>query len=164
MRVKILLLASLALSTGACSGNVNHGPPPLDKQLLGGKWKNSSEAQVISGYEFADDGTAKVNVRGMALPISAQYAWTAERTLDLEYQATEDVQLAYEVAAKAYKDDVKSRIQAGKVPDRAGPSMLGAVRDKWPTHDTYQVGLSDKPRLLILSSENGASQTFERLD
>src|ERR1700719_3551975 len=103
MRTKLLFLTTLALGMGACSGSVSHGLPPLDKQLLAGKWKTNSDGQFIAGYEFADDGAVKVNVRGMALPISGRYTWSAERTLELEYTAAEEIQQAYEAAAKAYK-------------------------------------------------------------
>jgi hypothetical protein len=164
MRAKFLLVAGLVLLLGACSGKVSQAPPPINKQLLTGKWKNSSEVQLIAGYEFSDDGALKVTVRGMDLPVLGRYTWSGERTLDLDYKAEADVQKAYAAAAKAYKDDVRDRVKAGKLPDRAGPSILGAVRDEWPASETVQVGISEQPRLLMLGSEGGGSQTFEKAD
>ncbi len=166
MRARLLLVAGLALLAGACSGTGTgaKAPAPPDKQLLTGKWKNSGELLLVTGYEFAEDGTLKVTIRGMEQPVAGRYTWKGERTLDLEFDAGADVQQAYEAAAKAYKDDVNNRIKAGKLQDRAGPPILGAVRDKWPNSETFQVGLSAKPPTLILSDEHGAPKTFEKAD
>jgi len=100
----------------------------------------------------------------MEQPVPGRYTWSGERTLSLEYETGADVQQAYKAAVKAYKDDVMGRIQAGKLPDRAGPGILGAVRDELPANETLQVGISKQPRLLILGGEGGASQTFEQAD
>lgn len=162
MRARHLLVGGLALILGACSGGGGSAPPPINKQLLAGKWKNASEVQFITGYEFADDGTVKMTVRGMEQPVRGRYTW-GERTLDLEYQAA-DVQQAYKAAAKAYKEDLAQRIKDGKLYDRAGASMSAAVRDELPTKETLQVGLSEQPRLLILTNESAVSQTFEKGD
>jgi hypothetical protein len=164
MRAKLLLVAILAFVLGACSRTGAPAPPPLDKHLLTGKWKSTSEAQLVAGYEFAEDGAVKVTIRGMEQPIAGRYAWSGERTLDLEYPPAAETQQAYEAAAKAYKDDVQDRIKAGKLPDRAGPSILSAVRDKWPTSEALRVALSDQPRQLTLINESGGSQTFEKAD
>src|SRR6266851_5243476 len=138
MRLRLLLVAGFALLVGACSGTGTgaKAPAPLDKQLLIGKWKNSGELRLVTGYEFAEGGTLKVTIRGMEQPVAGRYAWKGERTLGLDYEAGAEVQQVYQAAAKAYKDDVNDRIKAGKLPDRAGPSILGAVREKWPNSET----------------------------
>jgi hypothetical protein len=161
MRVPHLLVGCLALLLGACSGSDGRAPPPLNKQLLAGKWKNVSEAQFIAGYEFAEDGTVKMTLQGMGRPVQGRYAWSGERTLDLEYQAAPDVQQAYQAAARAYKDQLTDSIKAGKLYDRAGESMSAAVPDELPAKETVQVGLSEQPRLLILINASAVSQTFE---
>jgi hypothetical protein len=164
VRAKLLLVGGLALLLGACSGKGGHAPPPLNKQLLAGKWKNSSDVQFVAGYEFAEDGTLKMTLRGMRRPVPGRYTWSGERDLDLEYQGAEGVRQAYQEAAKAYKDQVRDRIKSGELPDRAGPSILGTVRDELPAKETLRVSLSEQPRLLILGGEGGASQTFEKAD
>jgi hypothetical protein len=166
MRARLLVVAGLALHLGACSGTGTgaKAPAPLDKQQLIGKWKNPGELLLVTGYEFAEGGTLKATIRGMEQPVSGRYAWKGERTLSLEYEAGADVQQAYEAAAKAFKDEVNDRINAGKLPDRARPSILGAVREKWPNSETFQVGMSEKPLTLMLSDEHGATQTFEKAD
>jgi hypothetical protein len=166
MRAKTLLIVSLAVLSGACSGagSGTNAPPPIDKKLLAGKWKSSSESLIITGYEFGEEGTLKVTIRGMEKPIEGRYAWNGERTLGLEYQTTAEVQQAYEAAAKAYKENVEAQIKSGKLLDRAGPSMLSGVPDKWPTAETIQVAISETPRLLILTKEGEGSQTFEKAD
>ena len=162
MRAKCAFLVVLALLAGACSRSTGGTPPaPLDKTLLPGKWKNSSDAQLIAGYEFAEDGVLKVTIRGMEHPILGRHSWEGDRELKLEYQTPPEVQQAYEAAAKAYKDDILKQIKDGKLLDRAGPSILGAVRNSWPEKETVKVAISDKPRLLILGSEGGVLQTFE---
>jgi hypothetical protein len=163
MRAKLLLVGGLALLLG-CSGPVSYAPPPLNKELLAGKWKNASEGQFIAGYEFADDGTVKMTVLGREQPIPGRYTWSGERTLDLEYSEAPDVRQAYRAAAKAYKDQVTERVKDRKLPDRAAPGMLAAVPDELPAKATVRVAISDQPRLLILINEGGAPQTFEKAD
>jgi hypothetical protein len=167
MRAIFPLVAVLALLLGACSRTQtdSHAPPPLDKQLLTGKWKSASEMLLVTGYEFAEDGSFKMTIRRMEQPVLGRYAWNGERTLGLEYQLSPDVQQAYKDAAKALREDVTERIRTGKLLDRAGPSILGTVRDEWPASETIQVSLAEKPRLLMIGAEGGgASQTFEKVD
>jgi hypothetical protein len=161
LRAKFLLVGGLVLLLGACTAKVSHDPPPLNKQLLTGKWKNSSESQFITGYEFAENGDLKMTVKGLEKPVPGGYTWSGERTLELKFKITEDSQKAYQTAAKAYKDGVKARIKAGELTDRAGPSILGTVPDDLPAEETLRVSLAEKPRLLILVRADGGSQTFE---
>jgi hypothetical protein len=164
MRALLLFLGGLALIPVACSGKSGTAPPTFDKQLLNAKWKSGSDAQIVAGYEFTADGTVKVFIRAMDKPIPGQFTWSGERTLDLEYKPDEDVALAYEAAAKRYKDDVKARIKAGTLSDRAGPSMLGGVPDKWPAIESFTAAISDQGKLLVLSKPNGESQNFDKAD
>jgi hypothetical protein len=164
MRAKFLVVAGLALLLSSCAGGVSHAPPPLDKKLLTGKWKSTSQFSFITEREFAENGVMNTTVRGMDKPVPGRYAWDGERTLKLEYQAADDVRQAYAAAVKAYRQEVADRIQAGKLSDRAGPSILSAVSDELPAKEPFRVGISERPWLLILGSENGASQTFERAD
>ena len=164
MRILFLLVGGLALLLGACSRKVSHAPAPLHKEWLAGKWKSSSDTQFIAGYEFTDDGKLKMSLRGLKRPVRGHYTWSGERTLDMEYSA--DFQEAYRAAARAYKKQVKDRIRAGELPDRAAPGMLGAVSDDLPAKETFRVAISEsaEPRLLILNKETGASQQFEQVD
>jgi hypothetical protein len=162
----ILLLAASAgvvawLLVANAGGNV-HAPPSLNRQLLTGAWKNNAPALFVTGYEFADDGTLKVTIRGMEQPLVGRYAWTGDRSLQLEFQASPEGRQAYKAAAKGYKDQVKARIQAGDLYERAGPSMLGDVADELPAMQTFQVALSEQPPLLILNNDSGGTQTFVR--
>lgn len=166
MRATLLLAGVLALLAGACSdkgGKGGHASPPLNKQLLAGKWKNVSDVLLITGFEFGADGTVKMTVQGMKQPVAGRYTWSGERTLDLEYQAA-DVQQAYQAAAKAYKDDLKEQAKKGKLYDRAVTSMSAAVRDQLPAGEKFQVALPEGERLLILVNESGATQNFEPAD
>jgi len=163
MRAMLLLIGGLVLLPG-CSGRVSHPPPPLNKELLVGKWKNSAEGQFIAGYEFAGDGTMKLTVLGREQPLSARYTWSGERTLDLEFPEEAEARQAYRAAAKAYKDQVQQRVKGKQLPDRAEASMLAAVRDELPARETVRVAISEQPRLLILTGESGAPQTFEKAE
>jgi hypothetical protein len=165
MHAKLLLAGTLALLLGACSPKVSHAPPPINKQLLAGKWKNSAEMQFISGYEFAEDGSMKMIVKGMKEPVPGRYAWNGERTLEVTFKTEADVQKAFQEAAKAYKEGVKTRIKEGKLTDRAEKSILGAVPDELPAEESFQASFAEKPRLLILVNAGkfspGTSHTFE---
>lgn len=164
MRAKFLVVAGLALFLGACTGGGGNAPPPLDRKQLTGKWKASSEFPFISGREFAEDGTMKTTFRGMEKPLPGRYTWEGDRTLSLEYDKGDDARQAYAAAVKAFQKDVNDRIHDGRLSDRAGPSILGAIPEELPAQETFRVGISEKPRLLILGGENGASQTFEQAE
>lgn len=163
MRTKTVLVGCLMLLAGACANKVSHAPPTFDKQLLVGKWNNIANAQFISGYEFAEDGGLKMSVKGMDKPISGRYAWSGDRALDLEYQLPDGVQKAYQAAVKAYKDDVKERVESKKLSDRAGPAMLSSVRDELPAKETVRASISEKDHMLILvDDKSGLTMTFEK--
>jgi hypothetical protein len=161
----LLLAGGVALVYAAWSGRGNsHAPPPLNKQLLAGTWKSESDTLFVTGYEFAGDGTFKMMLQGMEQPLEGRYAWSGERTLDLEFPTDPKVQQAYKEAAKAYKDQLDALIKAGKLYDRAGPSLKSTVRDELPAKQTLRVAISERGPLLIISTEDGASQTFEKGD
>jgi hypothetical protein len=163
MRAKVLLVGAVALLLGSCTTRVVHAPPAPNKQLLPGKWKNSADLQFVTGYEFADDGTVKVGIQGMEQPLAGRYTWSSERTLDLEYPATPEVQKAYQTAAKAYKEQVEARVKKGDLYERAAPALLGSVRDELPAKETIKVALSEAPLpSLYLEMADGATQTFEK--
>jgi hypothetical protein len=166
MRATYLLVGGLALLVGACSGRTGgHAPPPLDKDLLTGKWENASPAPFLAGCEFADDGTAKVTFRGMKRPVPVRYAWSGERAIDLKYPTSADIRRAYKAAAKAYKERLEEKVKTKELTDRALGPMLGMVRDELPERETFRVALSAKPRLLTLTTpETGAKQNFEKAD
>jgi hypothetical protein len=166
MRAKPLLVGGLALLLGACSsGKVSHAPPPLNKELLVGKWKTGSEAQFIAGYEFAADGALKLTLRGMRQPVPGRYAWSGERTLDLEYQPSEELKQAYQAAVRGHRDRVQELVTSGQLPDRAAPSILGGLRDELPAKEMYQVALTDKPRALtLIVPGTGGTRMFEKAD
>jgi hypothetical protein len=163
MRAKLLLVGSLALFLGACAGKSNnHAPPPLNKQLLAGKWKSSSEFSLIPGYDFADDGALTMTIRGMDKPVSGKFTWSGDRDLVLKFEGGEDVKKAYAAAAKAYKDEVRERVKKGQLPDRALSGILGTVRDELPAEEKYRVALTEQPRLLVLIDPDGTTQRLEK--
>ncbi len=169
MRVRHLIVGGLALLLGACSGGGGGGgasaPPHPKKELLVGTWKNQEpDMKFIQGYEFAPDGAVKMRVQRMEEPVPGRYSWNEDGTLSVEYQPSPEARKAYQAAAKAYKDDINGRIKAGKLYERAGPSLIGAVQDELPDKETFHVGLSDKsnPPMLILNNDRGVQETFER--
>jgi hypothetical protein len=148
----------LAFSAG---GGWGHGgqPLPIDHQLLIGRWKNDTDHLLITGFDFAGDGTLKMTVKGMKQPVPGRYAWDADRTLSIEYQRA-DVRQAYQAAAKAYRDEVIK-----KAGDRTvAPFMLNTFQEELPAAEKFQVGMSDRPRLLILNNDQGFSQKFVPAD
>jgi hypothetical protein len=165
MRGKLLFVIGLALLLSACSPpRVNQPPPPLKKELLSGKWVSTTDGLLIAGYEFSADGTVKVNVRGMEKPIQARYTWSGDRTVDLDYQLTDEVQQAYKAAVKTYKEGVNDRIKKGKLPDRAAASIMSTAPDELPAKETMRVALSEKPAFLMLERGEGSSQTFDKAE
>jgi hypothetical protein len=156
MRAKLLLAGSLALFLAGCPAKVSHPPPPLNKQALTGKWKAPSPEAFVLGYDFADDGTFTMTVSHMERPVPGRYAWGGERDLDLDYQLTPEIRQAYDSAVKAYK------AKANELPPMARPSMLRLARDELPERETYRVGISEKPPLLILTTSDWVSQNYQK--
>lgn len=164
MRIICLLIASLGLFVGACSskgGGKTHAPPPLDKDLLMGKWKRESSVLFLAGYEFAADGTVKISFLGMKQPIKGHYTWSGDRAVNVEYPQDEGVRKDYEAAAKAYKEDVKKKLETKEYSERAGPTLLRSVAEKLPEKERLGVGISD-PKYLILVREDSSNMTFQK--
>lgn len=164
MRATFLLLGSLALFLGACSGKGgSHAPPSLNKEWLTGKWENVSTAQFLTGYDFDSDGTMRMTFKGMKQPVKGSYTWTSDRTVEVEYPSDAEVRREYEKAAKEYKKDVKEKIDSKLLSDRAGPSILGMVPDKMLDKETLRVGITD-PKYLILVREDSTTLNFKKGD
>jgi len=163
MRTRFLLIGTLALLLGACSSQKSKVPPLPHKEWLVGKWKNSAQAQFLTGYEFDKDGGLKVMFQGLKEPIAGKYTWSDDRTVVLEYAKSAEVEKTYEAAAKTFKEQVNERIQTKKLDGRAGPSLLRSAADKLPEKDTFTVGLVD-PKYLILSRPDVSSMSFEKVD
>jgi hypothetical protein len=154
------------LLLGACStknAGRDHAPPPLNKDLLRGKWKSATPDVFRTSYEFGDDGTVKMKVQGIKEPIKGRYGWSGERTVAVEF-ADEETRKACGAAAKSYKDDIKTKIEQKKMLDRIGNTMIAAVgEDTLPEKETYRVGISD-PKYLILTREDSIEMRFQRED
>jgi hypothetical protein len=165
MRATFVLIGTLAVVLGACSSKKggSHAPPPLDKSLLTGKWKNPSDGSFLAGYDFDADGTLKMKIRGMKEPVPGKYTWTGERTMDVEYSAAPDVQKDYETAAKSFKEDVQERVKNKELDGRAGSGMISVVKDKLPAKESFTVGIVD-PRVLVLTRQNGRAMSFDKAD
>ncbi len=165
MRTTLLLIGIVAVFLSGCSnkGGGGSAPPPLDKKLLNGKWKSESEAQFLTGYEFGTDGTMKMTIKGMKEPIAGKFTWNGERTIEVEYSPSADIQKDYEKAAKEYKDGIKEGVKKKELSDRAEQSMLSVVRDKLPAKETLTVGISD-PHYLILTREDSARLNLEKAE
>jgi hypothetical protein len=163
MCVRCLIVGSLCLLLGACSrsGGVPP-PPPINKQLLVGPWKNQAEMDFLTGYEFADNGSVKMTVKEMEQPVTGRYAWSGERTLEVEFPAAPDVRKAFKAAVKAYKDHLADFVKTQKLDGRIIPSLSMKVPDALPDKETFRVALSEQSPLLILHKDNGVTQTFER--
>jgi hypothetical protein len=165
MRGRPLLIGSLVLILGACSGKgVSHAPPPLDKELLKGKWKNISAFAFVAAYDFRPDGSMKVTFQSMKEPLPCRYTWTGERTLEVEYPDSADLKKAYENAAKDFKDSIKDKIARKDLDGKAGPSIMGVIPDQLPEKEAFTVGISDPQLLVLVRKEEGGSQNFERVD
>jgi hypothetical protein len=170
MRAKLLIVGVLVLLMGGLAwylfayspsgggGKGSHAPPPIDHQLLVGKWNSDSDHLLITGFDFAGDGTLKMTIRGMKKPVPGRYKWSAEHTLALEYQLA-DVKQAYQEAVKTYREAVSKITDARMVM-----SLLAIVRDELPAEEQYQVGLSERPRLLILNNGQGPPLNFVPAD
>ena len=164
MRATFLLVGSVALLFDGCAGKSNHAPPPLDKQLLIGKWKSSAGLALVTGYDFAEGGTFQMNVAGMDKPVPGRFTWSGERDLDLKYEGGEEARKAYQAAAQALKDKVRGRMDKGELDDRVGPAILATIHEELPGEEKVRVGLADPGRFLVLSGPGGESGRFEKAD
>ena len=162
MRTKHLFVGALAVLVGACSQNKGgNDPPPPNKELLAGKWKNTSELQFLTGYEFAADGKAKVSFHALKEPVPARYAWADERNLNLEYRPSEDVRRAYKAAGKAWREELQARVKSGKMHPGGLAGLEATITEELPASQTFRVVLTEKPRTLYLTVEGRGTQSFK---
>ena len=166
MRFLYLLFGSLVLGMCACGGKVNHAPPPLKKELLIGKWKQLSNSRLITGYQFSEDATFQMTVKGLDKQVPGKFSWTGDRTIELVYKdAPDDLKKAYTEAAKAFREDIQNRVKNHTLNERAVPSMLSTVKYELPSKEELQVSISEQPReMTLIDPENGTTQRFEKAD
>ncbi len=95
------------------------------KEMLPGKWHADSQGQLIQAYEFGSDDKVTATVPGMKEPVRGRYRWTADRDLELEYQAPDEVKKEYATAVKAYKQ---------RQDEAAGGGQFGAGERRAARH------------------------------
>src|SRR5437660_1645756 len=131
MRISVrwtCLLAGALLALSACGSKQTHAPPPLNHDLLIGRWESEDADQFVQGYEFGPDQSVRVSIwRGPE--IAATYSWTANTVLALEYHPSEDVKKRYKETLTAYRDDIKKR--ASKVAGQYGEGIAQSAA-KYP--------------------------------
>jgi hypothetical protein len=160
----LVWIGGLSLLLGGCSSGGGLAPPPLNKDLLTGKWKSAVENQFISGYEFKGDGSFKVTFDGMEQPLTGKYTWSGDRSLDVEYPSEGEIRKAYAEAVKAYKTHFMERVKAGEIPDRAAGS-LSVIREELPAKETLKVAIIEQPPVeLSLTDELATSRRFQKAD
>ncbi|HZV04839.1 MAG TPA: hypothetical protein VE999_07130 [Gemmataceae bacterium] len=158
----LVLIGSLVLFQGACSSKKETPPPPLNKELLMGKWKFPTGTLFLLGYEFGSDGTLKMKVQGIKQPITCQYTWSGDRSVQVEYPKEAEVRQAYEAAAKTYKNKIEEDVKNSVMDAKIASGLINGLVETLPDKETFTVGISD-PRYLVLV-RSGTPMNLEKDD
>jgi hypothetical protein len=157
-------LCLLLLVCGGCKQGQGQAPPPLDKDMLIGKWEADDPEQFIQTFEFAADHSLKMTIRTLPDVVPGKFEWTGETKLTVEYQPSEEMQKKCRAFLADFK--AKTRERGEKTPGPTGAAITRSADlypDEVPTKDVYQVGLSDRHGpVLIVSTEKELRQRFKR--
>lgn len=159
------LPVAVCLPLCACgSKEGGHAPPPLDTELLLGKWQAFETDQLIQSFEFKPDQTFSMQIRNVPEVIPGKYSWSGDYSLRLEYQPSEEVQKACRAALKEMKHNMTGA--ASKMGGTIGDNILQSAAkypDELPAKEELRVGLSDRygPNL-SLTTAKGLIWTFKK--
>jgi hypothetical protein len=81
----------------------------------------------------------------------------------VEYSTAEDVHKAYEAAAKAFKDEIRQRMEKRELDGKVGTGMMVTVKDRLPAKESFKAAISD-PRYLILTRQDGSMMSFDKVE
>ena len=154
------------MSVVACTGSKlgGKGGTPVDKELLPGKWKASEEDQYVAEFEFNADGTMKMRVKELEEPVPGKYSWSGDRSINLEFQATEEIKKAYAAAIKRLKAPRLKGLgnQKGPIADNMRRT-IDAIPDELKA-ETYKVVIEKrKAEQLTLTGDSGYSLEFKKV-
>jgi hypothetical protein len=157
--VSLLLTGGLGLLITACGNpKVDPGRPVLKKELLVGKWKvteDNEETQYVQDCEFAD-GKLKMTVKGLKEPVPGTYSWADDYTLDVTFQANDDLKKAFKTAIQALKKPRLAKIGDAKdhIPDSQRKSVE-EIPNELPATQKYKVGITEGKQNTLLTLDNG---------
>jgi hypothetical protein len=159
----VLLCLLLILCVG-CNRSQGHAPPPLDKDLLIGKWDADEPEQFIQSCEFAADRSCKLTLKSVPEIVPGMYSWTGETKLTLEYRPSEEAQKNCKVFLKKLKAAIREKGENS--PGSTGPALANSANqypDELPAKEEMRVGLADRyGPVLILTTESGLNFRFKK--
>jgi hypothetical protein len=159
------LFVILSLLLGACGGCKHaQAPPPLDKDLLIGKWETDDPEQFVQTCEFAADHSMKMTIKKLPEAVPGKYTWSGDKTLSVEYQPSEEMQKQGKVLLAEIKKERKELGEKTGGPTGAGIlSSANLYPDELPAKEDFQVGLSPvNGPVLLLTTEKGLKFHFKK--
>src|SRR5260370_15344360 len=80
-----ILLVGMALLLGSCGGSKeSHALPPINQDLLVGKWEAEEPEQFIQGCQFEADKSFAMTIWHMPQPLTGTYSWSTDRKIAVE--------------------------------------------------------------------------------
>jgi uncharacterized protein (TIGR03066 family) len=159
------LIYGLGLLLTACgSPKEDHSPPPLDKDMLLGKWEADDPEQLIQEFEFAADKSLHLKLRQVEETVPGTYEWSGNASLTLEYRPSDEAKKASAAVLAAVKQDLRDR--AKKTPGPVGAGLQNAANnypDELPAKETLRIGMSDRyGPVLVVTTEKGLNMRFKK--
>jgi hypothetical protein len=153
----------LLLVLGGCTEHkANPGPPPINKELLHGKWQADNPEQFIQGFEFGTDQAAKMMIWQMKDPVVGAFSWSGNALL-IEFQPTEEIQKEYKASLQALKAKLK---ELGKAMGGHQGEGVAKSADNYPSElpksQEFHVGFNERPEgiTMVLRPPSGQNYRF----
>jgi len=160
-----LLTCGIGLLLTACgTPKEDHSPPPLDKDMLLGKWEADDPEQLVQGYEFAAEKSLRMKLKQVPETVPGTYDWSGNASLTMEYRPSVEAKKASATVLAAVKQDLRDR--AKKTPGPVGAGLENAANnypDELPAKELLRIGLSDRyGPVLVITTEKGLNMRFKK--
>src|SRR5262249_8633906 len=163
----ICLLAASALCLSACGPKEEvHGPPPLDRNMLIGKWEPEEAEQFFQEVEFENDKSFRVSIWHVPEVVPATYSWSGNNMLTVQYHPSEAAKKSYKKSLADYRERIK-KLAENNIPQYRDVIAKSAndYTDELPAEEELRIGLSTTERQgpnLTLKTKTGINYSFKK--
>jgi hypothetical protein len=158
------LVIGMSLLLGACGSSESHAPPPVNRDLLLGKWEAEEPEQLFQTFEFKADKSFIVTFWHKPETVAGNYSWSSDGTISVEFLLSEEAKKACKQTLASFREDIQER---GKnLKGQYGQQVSDSAKrfpDELLEKRDYRVGISEgKIVVLVLILDKDLNFRFQK--